>query len=599
MNKLDLIKSLYSKSKTATKKKPVKNSAVHEPKAEHLSHDDRQARLVGEVVRISFHKNAETVALIKRITQRKYIKGTDTQYWTAPVSLDAIDKLREGNFNFDRALMDWENDLFAPVTFDPHFKIPGIKHFDYFQPYQIEGPQIIEAKNGRVLLADDQGLGKTMQVLAWLQLRKDVRRVLVICPAVLKLNWQLEAEFWMESPNVQVIDGMKPVKIWGDIVVINYDILTVVGTYTDEDGKEKSGDIIRKDLWSIDWECIVLDEAHYICNAQSRRGWAVQQLCADAPHVIPITATPGKNRPKEIFTLAALVDDRIFPSFFKYAHRYCGAKQDYVGNWNFNGSSNEDELYNLLTSSIMLRRKKRDVFKTLDKKVRAVVPLQINNRKEYDKRAAEGDMSFQKIEQLSKLAVRGKLDAAIDWLWNLLDTEDKIVIFAEHKDIIDRLMKEFGDLAVKIDGSITDPKKRNAAIDAFQRCAKCGVRKERHAKSEDACATYVPDMKKRVFIGSSAAKEGVTLTASWHVVFLELWWVPKDHEQAEDRCYGRAGDLHGATAWYLIAYDTIEEYRANVLDIKNRTLERIMDGRELTRDQMLMALLAESKRRNQ
>jgi len=586
LNPLDRIKQLYSRDKkTSTKKKPV--AVIRNPKNSELSHDDRHASLMGETIRIRFLKNMETVAIIKRITQRQFVKGTSTQYWTAPVSLDAINKLREGGFNFDRALMDWESNLFAPVTFDPHFKIPGIQHFDYFEQYQIEGPQIIEAKNGRVLLADDQGLGKTMQVLAWLQLRQDVRPVLIICPAVLKLNWKLEAEFWMDSPKVQIISGTKPVKITGEIVIINYDILT--------HGKENT---IRQDLWDVKWKCIVLDEAHYICNKESIRWWAVEQLCDRAPHVIPITATPGKNRPKEIFTLANLVDKRIFPSFFKYAHRYCGAKKDFVGNWNFNGSSNEDELYNLLTSSIMLRRKKQDVFKTLDRKVRAVVPLEINNRAEYDKRDATGEMTFQKIEQLSKLAVKGKIDAAIEWLWNLLDTEDKIVIFAEHKEVIDRLMKEFGDIAVKIDGSVTDPKKRNAAIDAFQRCANCGVRKERHEKSKESCASFVYDMKKRVFIGSSAAKEGVTLTASYHVVFLEMWWSGKDHEQAEDRCYGRAGDLHGATAWYLIAHDTIEEFRANVLDLKNRTLERIMDGRELTKDQMLMALLRE-QRRNQ
>lgn len=580
MNKLERIKEMYSK-----KSQSGKRGAVHVPTAKHLSYDDRQAKLIDDHIHITFNTSLEVVSLIKRITQRTFHKGERIQHWSAPVSLDAIDKLREGNFNFDKELMQWEADLFAPVKFDPDFNIPGIQHFDYFEPYQKEGVQIIEAKDGRLLIADDQGLGKTMQALAWLQLRQDVRPVLIICPAVLKLNWKQEAEFWMDNPDVQIINGLAEVEIVSDIVVINYDILTVT--------KNKQ-DTIRRDLWRTKWKCIICDEAHYICNKDSRRGWAVEQLAARADHVIPITATPGKNRPKEIFTLANLVDNRIFPSFFKYAHRYCGPKKDYVGNWDFNGSSNEQELYDLLTSSIMLRRKKQDVFKTLERKRRAVIALEIDNRAEYDKRDAEGEMSFQKIERLSQLAVRGKVKASIEWIKNLLETEEKVVVFAEHKEVIDVLMREFGSIAIKIDGSISDSKKRNAAIDLFQRCAKCGVRKERHAKS--SCGEYVYDMTKRVMIGSSAMKEGVTLTAAYHVVFLELFWSPKDHEQAEDRAYGRAGDLHGATCWYLIAHNTIEEYKANVYDLKNKTLEKVMDGREMSKDHLLGELLKEYRR---
>jgi hypothetical protein len=119
------------------------------------------------------------------------------------------------------------------------------------------------------------------------------------------------------------------------------------------------------------------------------------------------------------------------------------------------------------------------------------------------------------------------------------------------------------------------------------------VRKEKHDYEKHACKEYVPDLKTRIYIGSSAAREGNTLTASEHVIFMELWWSPKDHDQAEDRCYGRAGDLHGATAWYLIADETIEIPIAKVYDLKNISLEKMMDGRDLPKDRMLTELLYE------
>lgn len=578
MNKLERIKELYGKNQ--------KKAQKHEPSSKHLSYDDRRAVLIDDDIHIYFNAHLETVALIKRITERSFhdSKGKE-QHWSAPVSLDAIDKLREGNFNFDRELIKWESDIFAPVELDPKFRIPGIQHWDFFEQYQKDGVQIIEAKNGRILVADDPGLGKTMQVLAWLQLRKEVRRVLIVCPATLKLNWKQEAEFWMKSPKVQIVEDLEDVKIWGEIVVVNYDILTRF---------ENGDNVLRRDLWRIKWKCIVLDEAHYISNKDSIRGWAIDALVSRVKHVIPITATPG-NRVRQIFTLANMIDRRIFPSWFKYAHRYCGAKKDYVGNWNFNGSSNEQELNDILSASIMLRRKKQDVFKSLEKIRRSVVLLNIDNRKEYQKRDAEGEMTFQKVEKLSKLAVKGKMKAALEWIKNLLESEEKIIIFAEHKEVIDTLMKEFGSIAIKIDGSV-DLKQRNAAVDAFQRCKVCGVRKERHAKSPDACKKYTYDLRKRVIIGSTAMKEGVTLTAAYHIVFLELWWNPKDHEQGEGRPYGRAGDMHGATAWYLMASETIEEKRAEIYDLKNKALERVMNGRELSRDEQLTLLMREQRR---
>lgn len=545
---------------------------------------------------ISFHfsdKDRTALNVVKRVCNRYYDEDDDC--WKAPLSLDCIEKLREGSFEIDPKILRWESELFEPPQFDPNFNIPGLQHPEYLHPYQWEGVQHIEWWDGRALLADDQGLGKTLQVLAWLQYRPEVRPALIICPAIAKLTWSEEAMFWMDNPTVQIISGNKPVDINAEIVIINYDILTQT---------KKGEETIRPDIWNVNWQLVALDEAHNITNKECQRGWAVDNITAKAPHVIPITATPARHRPKELYTLIHMVDERIFPSYFKYAHRYCGPSKGYTGGWEFNGSSNELELNDILMKSVMIRRKKQEVFKQLPDKVRIVVPFEISNRKEYDE--VETDFAalierqdlpnktnhiFAKMELLRQLAIAGKIKDCVEWLWNLLETTEKVVVFAEHSTTLDILQKEFGSISVRVDGSNNDPKKREAARKSFQRCKTCGVMKERHTNDPKACTEYVYDLTTRVFLASRAGITNITLTAAEHVVFMELWNSPSDLDQAEDRVYGRAGDLHGATAWYLVAHNTIESRTARMLDLKNRNLTKVMDGKLLDDKMMLTMLL--------
>jgi SWI/SNF-related matrix-associated actin-dependent regulator of chromatin subfamily A-like protein 1 len=596
-NRTERILALYSSK--------IARLTPQETKPVYRADPTNKATLDGDFVLITFRKSRETVALIKRITQRAYIQGVDIQLWEAPVSLDCLDKLREGKFILDASILQWEQDLYKPVTYDPNFTIPDIKHWDYFEQYQKEGVQFIEAKKGRALISDDPGLGKTMQTLAWLQLRQDINPVLIICPANAKWTWWDEAFFWLNNPNVQMINGNANVPIWGDFVIINYDILTCIKEVWDEEkGKNVKKDTFRKDIWDEIWQCIIIDEGHYIGNSDTIRGWAVEQIVERTPHCIIATATPGdKNKHK--FTLAHLINKQIFPSFFKFAHRFCDPKKNYVGGWDFNGSSNELELNELLTSTIMLRRTKQEVFKNYTRILRQVISLPIDNRAEYEKadinfddylRETKGIQSssttFQKIEALTQLAVKGKTNAAIDWIWELLNTSKKIIIFCEHKTTVDMLMDEFKGIALKIDGSTSD-KKREEAKQTFQGCKICGVRKEKHAFEDKACAEYVYDMKCRVLIGSRAMKESATLTAAYDEIFYELWWSADDHTQAEGRAYLRKGDPHGATAWYLIAHGTIEEHRANIYDLKNMRNEKVMNGKHLSKEMMLTELIKE------
>jgi SNF2 family DNA or RNA helicase len=233
----------------------------------------------------------------------------------------------------------------------------------------------------------------------------------------------------------------------------------------------------------------------------------------------------------------------------------------------------------------MLRRKKADVLSDLPAKTRSVVPLEIDNRRDYT--AAEGDIigwiaknfgakaaekasyaeALVEFEKLKQLAVRGKMNAVIEWVSDFLESDEKLIIFADHKFVVDALMNAFSGIAVKIDGS-TPVKNRMAVVDAFQNDPNCWL-----------------------FVGTKAAKEGLTLTAASNVAFAELFWEPGSHDQAEDRCYGRLSDLHGANIWYLIAENTVEEKIAELLDHKRKVLASVLDGETVEDDSLLLNLL--------
>jgi SNF2 family DNA or RNA helicase len=133
----------------------------------------------------------------------------------------------------------------------------------------------------------------------------------------------------------------------------------------------------------------------------------------------------------------------------------------------------------------MIRRKKSDVLKDLPDKTYAFVPMQLRNKMEYQEaerdfiawlrkekgldaaERAKNAETFASIEGLKQLAVKGKLHDCMLWITDFLETDNKLVVFATHKFVIDELMKKFGELAVKIDGSVSMNQRQNA-VDQFQ-----------------------------------------------------------------------------------------------------------------------------------
>ena len=232
-----------------------------------------------------------------------------------------------------------------------------------------------------------------------------------------------------------------------------------------------------------------------------------------------------------------------------------------------------------LAHNCMLRRKKEDVLKELPSKQRAIVPMNIDNRNEYDeayddlikylkkidpekaKRAKRAE-TLSKISTLRRLAVQGKMKQSIEWISDFIE-EEKLVVFTWHQETAQRLMDSFTKHAVKIVGGMTD-KQRQKSEESFQ--------------TSD---------KTRLLVGNiTACGEGRTLTAASNAAFIEHPWTPGGLQQGEDRVY-RIGQTMPVTCWNLVANNTIDEDIATRLEEKAKTMGEVIDGDEHSEGQKL------------
>ena len=261
--------------------------------------------------------------------------------------------------------------------------------------YQNAGVEyILNAPN--CLLADEMGLGKTIQaIIAWNMV--DAKRVLVICPATLKLNWEIEVKKWSVKPySVHVVGPAKwkPFNSEYQVVIINYDILKKYHAF----------------VHGEDWDYVAIDEAHFVKSPKAIRSIEVlgkehtkkekkeaeiwnernprdkMEVPVDIPPLrakrkLMITGTPRGSKTKDLFPLLHYLDPVEWDNFFKFALRYCGAHKE-NGYWNFDGSSNLDELNARLRSTIMIRRLKADVLKDLPDKLRQPIVWGATSREE-------------------------------------------------------------------------------------------------------------------------------------------------------------------------------------------------------------------------
>lgn len=428
-------------------------------------------------------------------------------------------------------------------------KIKGLKGKLF--PYQQEGVAFLDKKKGRALIADEMGLGKTVQALAFAQLHPELRPILILCPASVKWNWKKEIRMWMSTKRKSIVlKGRRPRRKKADVYIINYDVLP----YWKKSLKEKG------------IKLCILDECHYIKNTKAKRSKSTRSLCRKIPKRIALSGTPIINRPFEFYNTLRLIRPKLFPSFWDFVNRYCGARYTRYG-WDFSGATNSKKLNKILRRKIMIRRLKKNVLTQLPKKIRSIVPLEINNKKEYDlllndfpawlrkyrpekyKKAMKA-RSLSKIEYLKQVSVEGKMDQTLEWIDDFIQSGQKLVVLASHRKALKIIYKKFKSVSVLA----TNPSTRQKVIEKFQN-----------------------DKEVKLFLCITKVAVGFNLTAASNVAIIEFGWNPAEMDQGEDRTH-RIGQKRQVTIWYLVGKDTIDEDIINLIDKKRRVLERVLEG---------------------
>lgn len=400
-------------------------------------------------------------------------------------------------------------------------------------PYQMAGIAAIDAANGRFLIGDQMGLGKTMQALCWAILRN--KKTLVVCPASLKLNWQNEITKFSHATSY-VVNGK-----WNDssqFTIVNYEQLK---KYLD-------------DVKGSKFDLVIIDESHYIKNSKSQRTQNTLKVATIAPHVIMLTGTAIKSRPIEFFTQLNLLDPINFGHFWAYAHKYCGAKNNGYG-WDLSGASNLEEL-NEKIGHVYIRRNKADVLTELPAKIRQTIRIRDKGACRISEAGLDHENPLAGIQIARAQVSHYKAEFVVEWIRDFLEQNEteKVIVFTNFLETVETVRSAFSETCVRVTGgdSIST---RQSNVDKFQN-----------------------DPSIRVFVGTiQAAGVGINLFASSTVLFCDLPWTPGELVQAEDRAH-RMGQTNTVNVYRLIFEDTIEDDMDAILESKYQILEKVLNG---------------------
>ena len=410
------------------------------------------------------------------------------------------------------------------------------------------------AGSRRFILADDMGLGKTTSTII-AALETGAKKILIVCPASLKINWQREIENYSDR-SVYISEGKK-FSTDEDFTIINYDILK---NFYDPKNIQES--LIHKSNFDL----VILDEAHMISNPQAQRTKIINSFVKDVKRVWLLTGTPMTSRPMNYFNLLSIIESPVAQNWMAYAIRYCQGYQFMAGKrkvWNVQGASNLEELRDR-TSKQMLRRLKEDVLDLPDKIISPVyLRLKSKDYEEmmgeyyewFDNKKDESSsltIQFSKLMKVRKIIANEKIKHTIEFVENIIEQGKKVIIFTNFTDTLQMIHNHFGKQSVYLDGSCTKPQ-RQFAVDQFQE-----------------------NEKIKVFVGNlKAAGVGLTLTSAEVVIMNDLSFVPAEHAQAEDRAY-RYGQKNNVLVYYPLFENTIEGAIYDILTRKKQIINTVM-----------------------
>jgi len=438
------------------------------------------------------------------------------------------------------------------------------------------------------ILADDMGLGKSVQVLSLLLSEKESKTggtSIIVCPASLVDNWEAEIKKFTPLLSCLIVTGTGLERQKKIMTAGNYDV--VITSY----------DLLKRDIdfyENISFRFQIIDEAQYIKNHSTQSARAVKRV--RSKNKFALTGTPIENRLSELWSIF----DYLMPGFlFSYAR----FRKDLESPALKDGDETAIKRIRALVSPFILRRLKGDVLKELPEKTETVFVsnMEEEQRKLYaanvellktmlrkKSHASLGEDTIQILSMLTRLRqlccdpalcyedYRGgsaKLESAVTLVKEAIEGGHKVLLFSQFTsmlEIIESRLEEEGIPFYTLTGS-TSKEERIRLVTSFQ---------------ADKTPVFLISLK--------AGGTGLNLTAADVVIHFDPWWNVAAQNQATDRTH-RIGQKNTVTVYKLISKDTIEEKILSLQKNKKELADSIITGEnvditKMSRDELVRLL---------
>ncbi|KAH7731288.1 Helicase conserved C-terminal domain containing protein [Aphelenchoides avenae] len=546
------------------RKEPAKQPGAHKPAVNVTLEALNEAKF-----KVAFPFNNAIIDALRTVPSASFDRNN--RYWTATWSVyDAIRAKLRSIQSVSVHVQDIPQSVvnsFKTAAVAQHSAVAKVEDLasridrtllDTAFPFQRRGIEFGVQHNGRVLLADEMGLGKSIQALGIARYFGSEWPLLIVCPSSVKGAWRKQFQRFLPCvDNIHMIEkGSDPIpndRSTSLVVIMSYDILVNK----------------RKDVSDYDFRVIIFDESHMLKEPKAQRTKAATEISKKALRVILLSGTPALNRPIELFSQIRLINPRLFTSYDQFGIRYCDGRKGFRGYWDFKGASNMEELQQILTSQILIRRLKKDVLDDLPDKRREVVELQGDllekhmaqlkkAHEEFSKTVAkyrDGRKTHESLVQFytqtSEVKAKPVGKYIIENYFHAEVEQRKVLIFAHHHvvlDVIGSMLTKNHTKYIRIDGS-TSSRDREAFCDQFQ--------------NDPTVLAAV--------LSITAAGVGITLTAASIVIFAELHWNPQLMKQAEDRAH-RVGQKDSVEVKIIIARKTADDFIWRIINKKLEVL---------------------------
>ncbi len=528
------------------------------------------------------------VAAIKELPERRF--DFSNKIWTVPLQYkDEVERFaKRYNLTFGHVYV---NEVEQDFTIDPlpelDLEIPLKREL---RPYQ-EGGVAYSMNRQRLIIGDDMGLGKTTQAIvtiAGLSIQKKASfPCLIICPSAVKENWKREIEKVTNYKALVLTDSIKSTFTeyfrvgMVQFFITNYESLKkyfverIDDPGVDRNGRKKPlriNHIHFKQKYLDFFKAVIIDESHKVKDIKTKNCKFTKGIANGKETIICLTGTPVVNKPKDLVSQLGILDRLSdFGGYKHFEARYCSGPSE---------ASNLKELNYMLNKICFYRRNKTDpeIKKYLPDKSRQVVMCELSteSRKEYNFAQANLESYMREVRQrsddeieksmkgeimvrigvLKNISARGKLKDAFEFIADVIESGQKIVVFASLKEVIAAVQQRF-TRSVRITGA-EDSTQKQASVDAF-----------RNNKNIDL---IVLNLK-----AGGTGVDGLQSVAT-QVCFIEFGWHAAIMDQAEDRLY-RMGQHSNVMCTYFLGKDTIDEWNYKLINEK-RNIANTITGNE-------------------